>query len=222
MQLLIDRVEDDGRHRVVSHQRRQLEDPAPTEELDRPGEPLRAEPPLAEELWTEADDQSLFLPGAGAGLAALHEGDDLRVETFLERGRLVRRPLELVVELPRRHENRQLGQAPVQRGVEPEILVGRPHEPGELRGIEPDAARSSQPDQRPALRAHDLVVERLPWRVEIGAREERKTGQGVGVDVLRQPRYLFHHFQLSSWEVLGIRSTIAFTSRLPWRSTFIT
>ncbi len=34
--------------------------------------------------------------------------------------------------------------------------------------------------------------------------------------------YLYHHFQVSSWVTSGTRSTMALTSRFPWRSTRIT
>src|SRR5262249_26204032 len=82
--------------------------------------------------------------------------------------------------------------------------------------------RAAQADQRSAPGAHDGVVVLPALGVQLRAREQGQARQRSRVDVLRQSRYLFHHFQLSSWEVLGIRSTIALTSRLPWRSTFIT
>src|SRR3989454_4640440 len=125
MELLIDRIEDESRHRVVRHQRRQLENSAPAEGRDGSRERLRTNLLPSKELPAEVDDQRLFLSQSGSGLPAPDDVDDLRVEAFLEGGRLVRRPLELVVQLPRRHENRQLGQAPIERGLETEVLVGR-------------------------------------------------------------------------------------------------
>ena len=71
------------------------------------------------------------------------------------------------------------------------------------------------------LRVHLLGADRIEQPVGIGVIrrfvEVRPRHQVERVDF-----HLFHHFQLSSWDVPGMRSTIALTSRLPWRSTFIT
>ena len=85
------------------------------------------------------------------------------------------------------------------------------------------SATLDTPENRAFVREHEARYNAWPTRyVELGALEEGQARKRGAVDVLWQPRYLFHHFQLSSCEVFGIRSTMALTSRFPWRSTFIT
>src|SRR3989442_12827297 len=186
MKLLIDGPEDQSRRGVVAHQRHELDHALAPEQLHGPGEGLRLDSPAAKELPAEADDRRLLRRQTGHGSTALHDIDDLLLQPLDERGGLVRRPLELAVELARRDEDRQLGQAAAERGVEAQVLVDRALGLAEPGAMEPNPTRPLQPDQRPAPRAHDRVVETLALLVHFLARAERQTRQRIGVHVRGQ------------------------------------
>src|SRR5258705_10456081 len=82
MELLIDGGQDESRPGVVPHQRGQLEDAAPAEELDGAAERARAKLARAEQLATAADDQRFFLSKPGDRPTALDHIDDFRLETL--------------------------------------------------------------------------------------------------------------------------------------------
>jgi len=117
--------------------------------------------PVAEHLAPELDDDGLPWRQRRARASEFDDVDDLGAQPLRERGRLVRRPFELLVELAGRHQDRELGQPSVEGGLEPEILVHRANPLSQLGAVQPDPARPTQADQRTAAGIDHGVVELL-------------------------------------------------------------
>jgi len=149
MELLVDRVEDDGRHRVVAHERGQLEDSALPEEVDARANVAELSFRLRNSsrpnaMMTASSLPSRF-PQPAEGPAALHDFDDLRVEAFGEAAGSCAVHSNWLSSSRATTRIAKLGQASIQRGLEAQVLIRRSQQPGELRRMEPDAARPRRP-----------------------------------------------------------------------------
>src|SRR5262245_5980970 len=159
------------------------------------------------------------------GDPARESRDDAAAGQAIQHRESFGQPNRIVVERGQIAENRDLdatGALTERRRDE----IRRRHQPVRFRVVLVDPDRVE-----PVFLVQDHLVEVLGVHLLSADRIEHR----IGVRIMRRrvevrPRHqvervdfhLFHHFQVSSWEVLGIRSMIALTSRGPWRSTFIT
>src|SRR5439155_1372929 len=111
VQLLVESGEHHRGERVVRHQRREVDDRGLAEDPHHLRVGFGADFSVAKKLAAERDDRRLLLRRSRNGLAELHRVEDPWIQALLQGDRLVRRPLELAVELARGHEDRKLPRA---------------------------------------------------------------------------------------------------------------
>src|SRR5262249_4144663 len=105
-----------------------------------------------------------------------------RLDTFLQRLRLMRRPFELAVHLARGGKDRDLADARGKTRLEAQVTVERACVRGRLRAVEPDPGRTLQAGDRCARRRCTVVVS-LAGLIQIFAFRQRQTKPRLGVDV---------------------------------------
>ncbi len=181
MQLLVDGIEDDRRHRVLPHQS--------TARLTTPSRPCST-------AWANVSERTFRsrntsrpkrmisasrVPSPETGLRYFTTSMIAGLEAFSEGGRFVRRPLELVVELAGRHEDGQFRQPTIQGGLIAQMLIDRADQRAQLCGLcsrSPPGPR--KPTQGPALGTDERVVQSRPLLVHAVACDEAKTGRESG------------------------------------------
>src|SRR5882672_3035770 len=109
--VLVGDVQENRSRRVVTDQRRNVDDALMPEQLHGASEGLRIDFAFADRIASELDDDPLLFSQRARGPAELHRVDDHLLQARLPGGWFVGGPDVFGVHLPRRHQNRQLDEA---------------------------------------------------------------------------------------------------------------
>src|SRR5882762_8640481 len=176
VQLLVESGEHHRGEGVVCHERGDIDDRCLTEDSHHLRVGFGADFSVAKELAAEGDDRSLLFRGSRDGPAEFHGVEDLGIQALLQGDRLVRRPLELAVELARGHQDRKLPQARLERHLVAQDAVHLAERLSYPRAVQPDAAGPLKTRERGTLGIENRVVDALSLLVERLALRQRQPG----------------------------------------------
>src|SRR5579875_983034 len=182
--LLIENGEQDRRLGVVPDQRDEVQQRSLPEEAKRRREGLGADAMLTDRLANEPDQRRFLLAQSIKRSAQANRLDDLGLDALLQRHRLVRTPLEVLVELARGRQDRDLDEPAVEAGVETQVAIERLREPAQGRIVQPNPPGTSQPDKRSWI-VEARIEELLPGIVELLAAHHRDPATRIFVNVRR-------------------------------------
>ena len=136
--------------------------------------------PASKQLAAEIDDERVGIREAGDGLAQPHDFDDRRLQPNLQRSSIVRAPLVGQVHLTGRDQAEKLEQPRLQGALGPKVGVYAAERRRRRWAVERDGDRAARglaagPRQR-------VVDPRARLVVHVGAREQRQTRTGFGID----------------------------------------